>query len=68
MTLKTPAYDASPLYLAVTEFMALQAFGKDAIHCRKLNVPLTPTETINITNKITKNLPVTFTLCLHTCY
>ena len=51
------ASDTVLLYLSVTEFKALQAPAKEALHCPSLNVPLTPTETINITNNPTNNTP-----------
>ena len=56
------ASDTSFLYLSVTEFMASQALAKEALHRLNLNVPLTPTETNNITKKPTKNLPTTSTV------
>ena len=49
--------DTSFLYLSVTKFKALQALAKEALHRPSLNVPLTPTETINITNSPTNDLP-----------
>ena len=53
-----PAASATSfLYLSVTEFKALQALAKEALHRLSLNVPLTPTETINITNNPTNDLP-----------
>ena len=51
------AYETSFLYLSVTEFKALQALAKEALHRLSLNVPLTPTATINITNNPTNNTP-----------
>ena len=51
------ASDTSFLYLSLTEFKALQALAKEAPHRPSLNVPLTPTETINITNNPTNDLP-----------
>ena len=52
------ASDTSFLYLSVTEFKALQALAREALHRTSLNVPLTPTETINITNNPTNNTPI----------
>ena len=51
------ASDTSSFYLSVTEFKALQALAKRALHRPSLNVPVTPTETINITNNPTNELP-----------
>ena len=51
------ASDTSFLYLSVTEFKALQVLAREALHRPSLNVPLTPTETINITNNPTNDLP-----------
>ena len=51
------ASDTSFLYLSVTEFEAVQALAKEALHRPSPNVPLTPTETINITNNPTINTP-----------
>ena len=51
------ASDTSFLYLSVTEFKTLQALAKEALHRLSLNDPLTPTETINITNNPTDNTP-----------
>ena len=50
------ASDTSFLYFSVTEFKALQALAKEALHLPILHVPLTPAETINITNNPTKDL------------
>ena len=54
---QSTASDNSFLYLSVTEFKALQALAKEALRRPSLNVPLTPTETINITNNPTNGLP-----------
>ena len=55
---QSTASDTSFLYLSVTEFTALQALAKEALHRPSLNAPLTPTETINITNNPTNNTPI----------
>ena len=51
------ASDTSFLYLSVTEFKALQAPAKEALHRLSLNVPLNLTETINTTANPTDNIP-----------
>ena len=56
------ASDTSFLYLSVTEFKVLQALAKEALHRPSLSVPLTPTETINITNNPFNN---TLTVSAH---
>ena len=62
------ASDTSFLYLSVTEFMALEVLAKEALHRPSLNVPLTPTKIINITNYPTKNLPTTSSVSTPTAY
>ena len=49
--------DTSFLYLSVTEFKALPALAKKTLHRPSLNVPLPPTETINITKNPTNDTP-----------
>ena len=49
--------DTSFLYLSVTDFKALQALAREPLHRPSLNVPLTPTETINVTINPTNNTP-----------
>ena len=55
------ASDTSSLWLSVTEFKALQALAKKALHRPGQNVPLNPTGTIKITNSPTDNIPTDLT-------
>ena len=57
--------DTSFFYLSVTEIMGSQALAKEALHRLRIIFLLTPTETLNITNNPSNNLPTTSIVSTH---